>query len=364
MIRGGYGKFFAEGTADEMHQTLLFVLSVAPQVLYDGRPDFPSNPYNGPQPLLSDLLAQACDLNGSQPGCIRREFIPEMVDPFFKTPHSHQASIGIQRQFGTSVAVESNYVYTGGRGEEGSKNVNLNYNPATGANYAYDDVAHLPMPEFGRIQLTAFEGWSNYHAWESSLTKRMSGRWQAQITYTLAQFKDAGALPFAHAIVDGRLTRAPLGFAVQPDLGGDYTLAATDQRHRAVFNGIWEGPYGIQFSGLYLRLRRASRDQLRRRPAKRGSRSEERLRPNGTISPRNSLVGDSLHRIDVRLQKRIALGSKASFDGILELFNLFNHENYGSYVTDESNANFGQPTFNNNIAYQPRSMQLGFRFAF
>jgi hypothetical protein len=33
-------------------------------------------------------------------------------------------------------------------------------------------------------------------------------------------------------------------------------------------------------------------------------------------------------------------------------------------VTNESNARYGQPNFNNNIAYQPRVVQLGFRFAF
>ncbi len=100
VIRGGYGKFFAEGTADEYHQTQLFIMSIAPQILNDGRPNFPSNPYNGPAPSLAQTLARSCDLNGSQPGCVRREFVPEMVDPFFETPYSHQASIGMQRQFG------------------------------------------------------------------------------------------------------------------------------------------------------------------------------------------------------------------------------------------------------------------------
>jgi hypothetical protein len=41
-----------------------------------------------------------------------------------------------------------------------------------------------------------------------------------------------------------------------------------------------------------------------------------------------------------------------------------NHANYGSYTTNASNAAFGQPAFNANIAYQPRELQLGFRLAF
>jgi hypothetical protein len=49
---------------------------------------------------------------------------------------------------------------------------------------------------------------------------------------------------------------------------------------------------------------------------------------------------------------------------MFEVFNLFNHENFGSYTTLQSNAAYGRPSFNNNVAYQPRIVQLGFRFAF
>lgn len=45
-------------------------------------------------------------------------------------------------------------------------------------------------------------------------------------------------------------------------------------------------------------------------------------------------------------------------------YNVFNRTNYRSYTTEESNARYGQPTANRNIAYQPRAVQLGFRFAF
>jgi len=53
-----------------------------------------------------------------------------------------------------------------------------------------------------------------------------------------------------------------------------------------------------------------------------------------------------------------------TLDGIFEVFNLFNHENFGSYVTNASSPLFGQPSFNGNVAYQPRMLQLGFRVGF
>ena len=46
---------------------------------------------------------------------------------------------------------------------------------------------------------------------------------------------------------------------------------------------------------------------------------------------------------------------------MLEVFNLFNHANYGLYTTVESNASYGLPTQNTGLAYQPRMVQVGFR---
>ena len=67
----------------------------------------------------------------------------------------------------------------------------------------------------------------------------------------------------------------------------------------------------------------------------------------------------------MRLQKRIFFGDRRHVDGIIEVFNIFNHANYGSYTTAFSNAaNYGKPSFNQATAYQPRILQLGFHFAF
>ena len=54
--------------------------------------------------------------------------------------------------------------------------------------------------------------------------------------------------------------------------------------------------------------------------------------------------------------------------GLIGLYQRFmeGHQaaNYGSYVTQESNPNYGRPSFDPNVAYQPRILQLGFRIAF
>jgi len=66
----------------------------------------------------------------------------------------------------------------------------------------------------------------------------------------------------------------------------------------------------------------------------------------------------------MRFQQRLPLGGQRSIDGIFEVFNLFDRANYGSYVTDEASSQFGDPEFNSNLAYAPRTLQVGFRLTF
>ena len=68
--------------------------------------------------------------------------------------------------------------------------------------------------------------------------------------------------------------------------------------------------------------------------------------------------------VDVRLQKSFPIVSKVKIDGMIETYNLFNHENFGSYTTNMASAQFGRPSANAALAYQPRMMQLGIKFTF
>ena len=75
-------------------------------------------------------------------------------------------------------------------------------------------------------------------------------------------------------------------FAVAEDLGGPggWTYALSDQRHRAVFNGIWQVGRGFQLSGLHYwgaGNRASSNYGGDRRNL--GAGGEGRLRPDGTI---------------------------------------------------------------------------------
>ena len=107
-----------------------------------------------------------------------------------------QTSIGVQRQIGNTMSVEADYVYSQGRNEKDIiDNVNLTFDPATGANYRFSDITRRRIPEFGLISMQVRTARSSYHALQTAWTKRLSNRWQASATYTLSGLWDMEALP-------------------------------------------------------------------------------------------------------------------------------------------------------------------------
>jgi hypothetical protein len=350
VIRGGGGKYYGED--ENAHGTVLPAVTASPVAVNDGRANFAADPFNGPTPTLEQVLARG----------LTRTIAQNVHNPDAQVSSSYQTSIGMQRQIGVVMSVEADYVWTGDRGMKTPYNINLTYNPDTGVPYPATDAAHRVYPGWSAVNMRIPTGYANYHGLQAAWTKRLRNRWQASATYTLSSYKEALPTPLYYQ----GFTRLSWP-KVASWLGGEYGLGVNDQRNRAVFNGIWDAGYGLQISGLYfygsgMRFRTTYGADLAVLQDQNAVR--DRLRPNGTIIPLNDFVGDPVHRVDLRVQRRFKLGGHAAVDGIAELFNVFNRANYGSYTTTEVSAVYGRPTANTNVAYAPRSGQLGLRFTF
>src|SRR5581483_9509802 len=170
---------------------------------------------------------------------------------------------------------------------------NLTYNPATGANYPFTDLTRRAFPDWGLVNVVraSTDGYANDYALQTGFTRRFTKGWQVAGTYTLGAVKDADPMP-VNASLDpqtGYVQYTPIPFALAPDMGGEYTYAVTDQRHRATLNGVWELPYNFQVSGLYfygsgMRFAAAYSGDTRNM----GSGGSNRFNPaTGIIAPRN-----------------------------------------------------------------------------
>ncbi|MBI4887829.1 MAG: TonB-dependent receptor [Acidobacteria bacterium] len=368
VVRGGSGLYYGDTLgADFSFATGNAQISNV-EFANDGRANFALDPTNGQGlPTYEQALTRFCDspaqaanfaawrargFTGATP-CLTRA-LQEFRGPaeYIHVPRTWQTSIGFQRQLGATMAVEADYVYSQGRDEKDViDNVNLTFNPATGANYPASDRARRVDPRWGNTSMSVHTGRSSYHALQSAFTKRYSHRWQASATYTLAGLWNADSFPFSGL--------KPVSFTTQPDLGGEWGFSQDDQRHRFVLNGIWQVGHGFQLSGLHYfgagnRLATTYGGDLRGFGG-----GSARLRPNGTIVPRNTLLGPVQNRTDLRVQQRVPLPGGMSIDGIAELFNLFNRTNYTLGITESQPANYLKPT-----AGQYRTMQLGFRLSF
>jgi hypothetical protein len=86
--------------------------------------------------------------------------------------------------------------------------------------------------------------------------------------------------------------------------------------------------------------------------------------PGYDIVARDSLVGNYISRVDLRLSKTFNVKEHMRFIPIVEAFNLFNHSNFGGYQTSINVASYGAPVQNADFAYAARMLQFAGRFEF
>ena len=355
VIRGGTGLYYGDAGGNDQASSIGNRQITLIRYENDGRPDFTANPTNGrPVPTFDEAIPLYCDANGNAPGCLIRDVREFTALPqYIQLPRTWQTSIGFQRQLGDTMAVEVDYVYYQGRFEKDViDNINLLFNPATGTNLDFRNRANRPYPNWGAISMNTHTARSGYHGLHTGFTKRFSDRWQASATYALSAHYAAESLPFSGLQM--------VSFAVAPDLGGEWGLSQDDQRHRAVLSAIWQVGRGFQVSALHYAgagIRESGNygGDLRNT----GSTFSGRLRPDGTIVPLNAIIAPPQNRTDLRFQQRIPLPGRASIDGIVEIFNLFDRPNWDIGTQESTPGQFLQHT---NAQY--RSAQVGFRLQF
>ena len=158
---------------------------------------------------------------------------------------------------------------------------------------------------------------------------------QATLAYTLGKVTDTK--PDATAVVPGNPGDDAKYVSNPADFEADRAPGDLDQRHRLVFSGLYDldyfkGSSGVTkalLGGWQLSWIATIESGLPYSQRITGTRRQPRPQPEQRHRPRVPQPGAAAHayNTDLRLNKRIALGSRLRLDLIGEAFNVFNHTN-------------------------------------
>lgn len=345
IVRGGSGLFYSDHTAIFMlfQQLNNGVRTLSNEWRNDGLPGFLTDPTRG---VMADQI-----LSGVVP------LPPQAINVIghdVEMPYTWQSTVGFQKQINDVMAVDADLIYWRTYDEDNIRDPNLFYDPATGY-YKHPTQFGRPATDFGGIELYESNGKSNYLALSTSATRRYRDNFQAYLTYTLMFFKnDMGQGLYGNF---GNYPNNPF------DIDAEWARSQDFQRHTVRANTIFTLPWDVGFAATF--WYGSGNYFLSTSPVNPfGATGTTRVLPDLTVLPRNNIKGKPLHKLDLRFSKDIPLGGRLKLEGIAEVFNVYNHANYGSYNGLFGSATFGQPTQNLATAYLPRVWQLGFRVSF
>jgi hypothetical protein len=315
---------------------------------------------------------------------------PFSMDPTNRSAYTTQWNANVQRSIGQDYIVE--VAYTGSRAYNEHKRYNINQaSPGT-----TPIATRVPYPAFqSAILYSSDAGWARFNGLSFRFEKRYSDGLFFLGNYQVAKSMDNGS---------GEIEANDTAFAT--NLNADEGPARYDQRHRAAISGGYELPFGPgkrwlssggagayalggwQVQGV---IRLASGfpysvtstnvcqcgsyvpQRVNFVPGREGDAGNiDNPTPDHWFDPtayavtaagtqgtagRNTVRGPGTQRVDTSFSKRFPV-NKARLEFRFEIFNLFNHANFGTPDFNISNGTVGTIT----TADDGRTTQFGLRF--
>ena len=318
------------------------------------------------------------------------------LDPNLKTGFTHQTSIGFDRSLGANMSLSVNGVFVRGLNQPGT----IDYNPVLpatlGPSRRPNDLpcsaspaatcvnGGIPGTSASVLQYTSFaRTW--YKGMTVALAKRPTDRYQFLVSYTLSNAEDTSTDYQSNFIVQnnglGRnpadRSGLPLGFDPNSERGP----ATQNQRHRFVLSAVYLLPYQIGVSGIvtaasgrpYTPLAGADFNGDGNGGAFPSDRARTNPADEATSVGRNSQTAAGQSNVDLRVSRKFKLGTRTSFEAILDVFNLFNRVNFFEDSNQSSFTIFGTGAYPSNplptygkyaLTLPPRQVQLAGKITF
>jgi hypothetical protein len=253
-----------------------------------------------------------------------------IIDNQLDTPYVQQFNLGFQREVMRNLIVSADLIHAFGSSFIIGRPIASVFNPVINGT---DSIVNLE---------SSVKNW--YDGLLVNAQKRFSHHYSLNFSYTLAKsfnFSNDDQIPFQVGPLDPNNLRLEKG------------PPPNEERHRFTFAGVFDLPYGFQFSPIYTLASSVPFDiqlppdlggtripLIQRNAAARQFQNGSEL--NAFINRYNSsrplaqrlpLVrddldfGDIFTSFDFRLNKKFKIGESMSIQGIVEVFNLFNVTN-------------------------------------
>ncbi len=375
VIRGGSGIYYSinDSNTTFSQQSFNGERIVVNSFANDGLPGFIQDPMRGR--TVEDFLSGRYPLPPQGPRVIAHDY---------QMPKTWQSILGFQRELREGMSVDADLTYWKAYHQGRQRDPNLFYDPATGYN-RNPATAGRPDLKFGQIQWLESSGEADYAALATGFTRRYRNNFQVNAAYTL--------MFFMHDDTTGFQYQGNNPF--EPD--AEWARSTEFQRHTLRLNGIYKLPWDFTLAGAFL-FGSGNYFQTTVALNPYGHTGTTRLNSGtvplvipesipisptdadtvsvldrfdgpasiapGEIAPRNALKGLPLYKVDLRITRDLVLPGGVKLTGIAEVFNLFNHANYGAYNAQINSPTFGQPRQNALNAYLPRVWQFAFKVGF
>jgi Carboxypeptidase regulatory-like domain/TonB dependent receptor len=348
-------------------------------------------------------LFQAQTLEGdpTHPNLSMKDMLPsftasQSLNPFTfdrlnRTPYLTQWTFGIQRSFLKDFLLEIEYAGSTGQKLPQRRNLNIATIDPTGLVPIRDRV---PYPQYGFILLTYNGGWSSYNALTAKLEKRFSNGFYGLFSYTWQKSLDLGATDefSAISVEQKKWDKGPSTFDVPHRFVASYSyelpigrgkpfLAGLNRFANALLGG-WQVTGITTFSAGQAQTPTLGIDWLligsfsQSRPNIIGDMKEGRSLPFNYLNPdaferppngvqgsaaRGSIRQPGINNWDLGVVKNSRINERLKMQFRWEMFNAFNHTQFGSANLDLSSLNFGRI---GGTLIGPRRMQVGLKLLF
>jgi outer membrane receptor protein involved in Fe transport len=293
------------------------------------------------------------------------------VDPDLRQPYTDQYTIGLDHELIANLAVGANYIHKRSRNFIGRVNAGATWAPAAvvdpgngrtltvynRTSPAQDTRVVLtnPSPDTCGYCTEAFR--QSYNGLLLTVTKRLSQRWQAIASLTLSKVEGL------HAGSSAGQSSAAGSFGESPnDLINAFGVLGLDRDVMWKMQGSYILPADIVVSTNW--IWQAGRPYARKLNVTRLASGATPAQGSFTIflEPRDgSLRMDAQNYVNLRAEKRFAVGGTRRLTGMIDVFNLLNADTPLTLITENvASVNFAKAS----TRFDPRRAMIGVRFEF